>query len=365
MGTIESLSFQRYQDTDRRVWASFVDRCDEAWVYHTPEFIEAAAYDCSFSVLVDGDLQGVCVLGRERRRLGAYLSGPGLALLPGAHQAWIYQGLLTKLHHLAVTARCECVEFVLPPLAPANYRRSFPDCVLGQCGFGDGIRWRRASEPLPGYFSVIDLTQDAGKILSAFSKGQKSNVKRCEKLNLRLNAFTAYDVTADVWADFVNIHKITYARTGGRSFSAEKLGGLYLLARTGRILLVNGYEGAQCVTSLLLAIGKGGAFYYAGGALDVSRQHGVMAWAHYQVICWLKEHGFEHYCMGFTVPALSGTEAGGIGDFKKRFGGEQWPMLCGDLILRPKAFLARHQAYDLFAGPARVLRTLRSRRHVR
>ena len=147
MGTIESLSFQRYQDTDRRVWASFVDRCDEAWVYHTPEFIEAAAYDCSFSVLVDGDLQGVCVLGRERRRLGAYLSGPGLALLPGAHQAWIYQGLLTKLHHLAVTARCECVEFILPPLAPANYRRNFAHCVLGQCGFGNGIRWRRASEP--------------------------------------------------------------------------------------------------------------------------------------------------------------------------------------------------------------------------
>ena len=40
--------------------------------------------------------------------------------------------------------------------------------------------------------------------------------------------------------------------------------------------------------------------------------------------------------------------AGAIGKFQKRFGGDKWPMLCGDLILRPLSFFARQVAPELF-----------------
>lgn len=355
-GGTGDVQFRRFQDEDAQEWDAFVDRCDEAWVSHRAAFIASVPYNESFSISIDGVLQGICVLGRERRRMGAYLTGPGIALQAQARTEPVYRAVRARLCELAARSRCEAVEFVLPPMAPANWRRQFADSGLRACALSSDIRWRHSWERLPAYFSVIDLGLDLEQLLRQFSKGQKANVKRCAKQGLQASVKTGAGVDDRDWSDFVRLHHLTYARTGGVPFAAGRLEWLLKLARTGKAALVNGVVDGGCVTSLLLTIDKGGAFYYAGGAQDEARRQGVMAWGQFAAMSWLKERGFAHYCVGFTVPALSGTETGGIGDFKKRFGGEQWPMLCGDLVVRATPYLFRHHGSDLVRGCAALAR---------
>lgn len=355
MAPTEQIEFRRFREEDAGAWTSFIEQCEEAWVQHHPVFVASVPYDYSFSVRIDGVIRGVCVVGRERRRWGAYLAGPGLALLPGARTDFVRRAVRAQLREIANSARCEAVEFSLPPLAPANHRRAFADSILHEYDFSEGIRWRSAWEPLPAFYSVISLESDAETILGDFSKGQRASVKRCMKHGLQPLIQTGSEVRSEDWREFVRIHEVTYARTGGSAFSPGRLEQLLRLARLGKMVLVNGIDGGKCVTSLLLAIDKGGAFYYAGGADDEARQKGAMAWAQYAGICWLKKNLFRHYCVGFTVPALSETAAGGIGDFKKRFGGEHWTMLSGDLVLRPAAFAVRHHGRDVLARSAKTL----------
>lgn len=352
---VDDIEFRRFEDEDVRAWDAFVELCDCAWVQHRAAFIRSLPYEFSFSVVIGGMIRGVCVLGRERRRRGAYLTGPGLALLPSARTEPVYQAVRAKVAEVACNARCEAIEFSFPPMAPANLRRDIPELVLRGCGLSEHIRWRWAWERLPAYHSVINLQLGLDEILRGFSKGNKASVKRCEKAGMQATIRTGPDVCERHWEDFIRIHRTTYARSGGTPFSDTRLRSLFELAKSGKAALVSGCRSEECVTALLLAIDKGGAFYLAGGAMDHARQQGAMAWAQYESMIWLKENSFEHYCLGFTVPALSGTDRGGIGDSKKRFGGEQWPMLAGELVVRWLPFVIRHFAPDLMAYCGRVV----------
>lgn len=352
---IEHIEFRRMEDEDAHAWDAFVELCDSAWTHHRTAYIRSVPYGFSFSVVIGGAIRGICVLGRERRRRGAYLTGPGLALHPSARSGSIYQAVRRKLVDVARAARCEAIEFSLPPMAPENQRRDIAETALRGCGFSDHIRWRWAWERLPAYYSVINLQEELNEILRGFSKGNKASVKRCAKAGMQATVRTGPDLEETHWADFIRIHRMTYARSGGSPFSDTRLRYLFELARSGKAALVSGCRNDECVTTLLLAIDKGGAFYLAGGATDDARRQGAMPWAQYEGITWLKRNSFKHYCLGFTVPALSGTHEGGIGDSKKRFGGEQWPMLSGDLVLRPLPFVARHLAPDLLACCAQVV----------
>ena len=343
-----------FEEDGTEAWNAFVNHCAEAWVFHTAEFVKAASYDYSFSIVLDGVVRGVCVLGRERRRLGSYLVGPGLALDESAQSEPVWRAVRKQLRALARRAGCDAVEFTLPPMAPANWSHTFETSHLKALGFSAGMRWRWAWEPLPAYVSVIHLGNELSEILREFHKGQKSNVRRCERLGFRCKALTGAEITETAWCEFEEIHRIRYARSGGRGFSARRLAHLFELAKQGKLILLCGYQESECIAAILVAADRQAAFYYAGGARDEARKNGAMAWIQYESIRCLKERGYRYYCLGFTVPELSGTASGGIGDFKKRFGGEQWPMLCGDLVCRRSGFLLKHIGHDLARRVARI-----------
>jgi hypothetical protein len=109
---------------------------------------------------------------------------------------------------------------------------------------------------------------------------------------------------------------------------------------------MNGGIDGVCVTSILLATYKRRAFYSYGGARDDARKNGAMAWIQNEACIWLKEHGYKRYCLGFTISSLEGTYEGGVGDFKKRFGGDRWLMLSGELISHPLRYFIRHVIPD-------------------
>lgn len=347
MTSKQKITISRFSEINASIWNRFVDRCDEAWVHHAAEFVIASSYCYSFGIFLEDRLEGICAMGRERRRYGAYFSGPGVALSKRAQIPEVYDTILFYLRELARRTRTEAVEFTLPAMAPANHSRAYGDCNLSTLKFSPGIRWRKAWEHLPAYMSVVDLSRDSSEILRGFHKGQKANVRRCQKLGVASRAISGERCSDEEWVAFKEIHEITYARSGGATFSAQRIDGLREMVRLGTLILFNGYSEAECVASMLVAVGKKGAFYYAGGARDEARKNGVMAYMQFEIMRWLKEAEFRYYCVGFTVPMLTGSAGGGIGDFKKRLGGEQWPMLAGDLVVSRARFLLRHFSYDL------------------
>ena len=136
--TAKRIEVRYFQEENCEEWSDFVKRCDEAWVFHMPSFIMSFPYDFSFSIRIDGSIQGVCVIGRVTCRGGAYFVGPGVALSEIAKNKTVYDALRTKLKALAALAGCQRVEFTLPPMAPANSNRKFSDTLLYSCGFSEG-----------------------------------------------------------------------------------------------------------------------------------------------------------------------------------------------------------------------------------
>jgi len=332
------VELKRFQEENLEEWSEFVATCDEAWVFHTPAYIRSFPYDFSFSIRIDGCIQGICVMGRVPCRGGAYFVGPGGALSEEAKKPEVYNLLTKKIKSLASSVGCQRVEFTLSPMAPANTNKKFSDSLLHDCGFTEGGRWWRSWENLPGYFSVIDLHLEFDEIVRRFSRFNRVRVARCNELGLKVAVETGEAANKQSWEDFVRIHRLTYLRTNGEPFSDERLESLFHVVQAGHLMLLRVLDDGACITCLLLATDKGGSFYLAGGAVDTARQNGVMVWAHSEAIRWLKEKGYKYYCLGFTISSLEGTPIGSIGDSKKRFGGERWPMLCGDLILRPFSF---------------------------
>ncbi len=352
------IEFLDFKDENADEWMRFVETCDDAWLGHSPFYINAFNNEFSFSIRLNGALRGVCVLGSSPRRWGAYLEGVGMALAPEAHTQQVYEALKKKLKDLAVRAKCQAVEITLHPMAPANINRAFADTVLKRCGFSDGARWRRVWEIHGGFFSSIDLDQDLDAIVRGFSKGNKASVNRCKKLGFSVQIETGETAQRTAWDDFVAIHNHTYLRSGGQPYSQQRLELLFRLVQAGYLTLFTFRRDGICVASLVLSTFKRGAVYFAGGALDEARQQGIMAWAHAQAAHWLQQNGYKQYGIGFTIPALAETKDGAIGTAKKGFGGNKWPMLCGELVLRPVDFFLRQFLPGLIKFAIECCRTL-------
>lgn len=336
-----SVAVTPFAEEDSDAWTDFVEECPEAWLHHLPEFAAAQPGNCSFSVRVDGRIAGVCVLARGRRKFGAVLSGPGLALATGADRDAIYRAVGDALRRLARRERCQAVEFVLPPLAPAFAGRGRDGTVLAALGFSRGLRWAYDLDFIDGYYSVIDLTQEMETILKGYSKGNRASAARCRKMGMSVVPSFGAALEEAAWENFRRIHRATYARSHGTPFTDSRLARLAAMVRAGRLALINIHRGSECVATVLLEIYKQGASYFAGGATDEARQQGAMAFAQYAAMEWAKGAGCVCYSMGPTYPALSDTPFGANGEFKKRFGGARWEILAGEMMINPLAHLAR------------------------
>src|SRR5262249_182471 len=175
----KSVELKRVQEEDVAERTEFVATWDEAWVLTTPAYIRSFPYDFSFSIRIDGCIQGICVMGRVPCRGGAYFVGPGGALSEEAKKPEVYNLLTKKIKSLASSVGCQRVQFTLSPMAPANNNKKFSDSLLHDCGFTEGGRWWRSWENLPGYFSLIDLHLEFDEIVRRFSRFNRVRVARC------------------------------------------------------------------------------------------------------------------------------------------------------------------------------------------
>ena len=322
-------------------WARFVDTCPEAWLHHRPEFVEMTVdnktcVDWSFSLRFGGNIVGVCVLRRDSAGMGRVLSGPGLALSPATNRKDVLLAAEKEIRRLAATGNCQGVRFHLSPLAPGLVGKRYHASLLADLAFSFGPREDNL-DYVVWYVNMIDLHRDMNVIHKGFSKRNYSHVTRCAKIPLSTNIVTKCPVNDLQWSGYLDLHRLTFERNSLRPFDEARQERLRRAVTEGYMALVNAYEGTDCIASILLETYKNGAAYSVGACNARALKIGAMVFIHYSAMRWAKDNNFKWYYMGTSSPQCRV----GYDEFKRRFGGEQFDFLSGELILDRKAYLRK------------------------
>ena len=339
-----AIRFCDFSAESKSDWSEFVAKCDEAWLEHLPEFIEALSkargtVDKSFSIRVGDVLAGVCILQFEKDLGGRILSGPGPALLPEYKTKRVLSTLESELLRRAATSRCCAIRFVMHPCAPAMWRTRLVDSYLSEFGFAYGIRGTTPDYE-GGYHSVSDLGRSVDEIFRSFNNGHRGKVRKCEKLNVMVKQVDRTNINDDYWSDFLSVYQSTSARRGFFAHGAERLSFLRQQLEQGRYLLFNSYFDSKICASILLEAFKNSAYYHTAGANESALSTGAMVHLHFEAMKKLKQDGFKFYCLGPNISSVRNSDSGSIGAFKGQLGNERWDLLRGERILERRKYYA-------------------------
>lgn len=337
------IAFRDYANESKLAWSDFVEKCDEAWLGHLPEFIDVEGasrnwINKSFSIRNGQLLIGVCVLGIVRSGAGRILSGAGPAILPESKSKRLLRMLEGELLRRAREAKCCAIHFALSPGGPGMWQERYVNSYLSVFDFSYGAR-SFTPDYEGGYYIISDLDRSEDKILASFASGQKPLVKKCIRAGLVVRRIDPID--DERWSEFVAMYRAMCARRMAVPWGAEWLGFLRRQAERGRYMLFNSYHQGKVCASILLSSYKRWTYYYAAGCTAEALSLGAMAHLHFEAMKITKQLGFKYYCLGYTIPSIRKTETGRIFEFKDHLGGnERWDMLSGEWILDRQRYYA-------------------------
>lgn len=320
----------------RQHWRSFVDECDECWLFHHPDLAPIDDPDSrSFALLRNGILIGGCILFINRSGLGKVLGyrigAAGLALKVRLN-AKEYSKISEYLRQIARSNNCHAIQIFLPSLSPANLQKNYLDSHLAKIDFNQSLRWGNNTDYVPSFTTIIDLEESLDSIFNKFSE---SICQKCKKF--KKNAFEYRVLNGMVadndWHDFVANHQATLERSGSPPLSTDLLVKLRGLVTNSLGVLINIYFDSKCQAGLLILTYKKSGFYFASGVNPETYQSGVAAYIHLLAIEELKSRGFKYYEVGQFYPTLTGTKLHTLGEFKRMFGGFKQQVLAGELII--------------------------------
>jgi hypothetical protein len=353
-------------EVPRTEWESFVDRCDECWLYHHPAFHEADdPTSRSFGVRIGSRLVGGCVMFVNRSGMGKVLDGrygaSGLALDRGVSRK-IYPQLAEHLLQTAHQSGCHAIQMELPRLAPAWEGSGYLDSHLSRLGFSDSRRWGALPYPTPGYTAVLDLLLPREQIWAGFSDSiqRKCRAASCMEFSTHFHQGHTSD---DAWSGFLAAHEQTMRRAGGTSLPPPLLAKLRSLVAHRYAALITHEAGGKTIAALLVLTYKHSATAFAIGVEEDGHFEGFGAYVRWAAAGLLKDRGYRRFEIGPFFPAMPPTKLKQLGEFKRKFGGIQLPVLAGELV----ASEWRHLALAIVPAYCRSLarRLVRSRRQNR
>ncbi len=357
-----AFTFREYSEESKLEWADFVERCDEAWLGHLPDFIDAGTgpgkgTNKSFSIRYGKSIVGVCVLSVERSGLGRILSGAGPAILAEFRHKSLLRILEAELLRRAAELRCCAIRFSISPCAPANWQARYVSSYLTEFDFSYGAHGFTL-DCEGGYYVVSDLNRSEDEIFKSFTKGNKALVKKCGRAALTAECVDASD--DGKWSEFVSMYKSMCSRRLAVPWNDGWLEFLRRQTELGRYKLFNSYQDGVVCASILMSSYKNSINYYAAGCTPDALSLGAMVHLHFEAMKIAKRMGYKYYFVGYVIPILRQTELGKILAFKAHLGNERWDMLNGDWIIDRRRYyiaimLPRMLAFQVSTVP--VLKT--------
>lgn len=323
-------------------WNAFADSSDEAWFWHTIEWMNYAieysagnfAQNKSFFIEENSEIQAICPVFIEKRHFNgqhykqfSYAGEPMPALaiknnIKPTKKQEIIKFYLEKLKEIALKESIAFVSLRMPSLAEA-FLNSVPPIANPFIRYG--------YIDLPYQTQIIDLRKNLEVLWDEVRKGHKSDIKKAAGM-VRINIWNFGDITRDKFAQYQDLHR----KDAGRVTRSQKtFDMMFSWIKAGTAILAEAVFNNKPIGFSLMIIYKKGAYY---GSACTDPSSGNLSASHliqWETIKYLKAHGVSFYDIGlqyycpewFQFPS---DKVVNISKFKRGFGGSAVPMITSE-----------------------------------
>ncbi len=322
---------------DARRWNEFCVSSDDAWFWHTTQWLdyslayrpELAPKSVSFFGVAEGRIVAICPLiieteNEDSGKLAQFSNGgdavaaPAFANgLPERQRKAVVAATMNEVDKLAGEHQVKRVCFRSSPVAPGTWKA---EC--GQLNFL--LRFGYLDVSLATH--VIELSDAEADLLKRMRKGHRAAIKQAEK-TLTCRILDAGTITESEFEKYRLLHRKAAGRVT-RPLSTFCM--MYEWIRQGYAILAAACLQGQEVGFALISVYKD-AGYYSSGCVDPECNHlpigHLLQWRAMQ---WLKQNGIRRYEIGIqhfsSLPhAVVSEKEMKISLFKRGFGGVTVP----------------------------------------
>jgi hypothetical protein len=309
-------------------WDAFVETCDEAWLWHSWDLIEALrtwrdSFDESFGVATNsGELLAVVPLRRVGIRIARVVNAHDLEGLGGPafagdigrrRRTAVGAALVAYLHELGSQHRVREVRLSLSPLAPAFIGRNRP-AVNPLLELG--------GENVVSQTWIVDLSREVDALWEGMAGRGRTAVRKAESAGVTVRVGAEDDLDA-----YYEMHCETYARTGQPPHPRAYFEAIWrhFLGRDRATLLIAEHDGAP-VAAQSFAVFKAAAAYWTGAASEAGLRLGANNILQWEALKRLRERGAAWYEAGEAFFGGEDAKLRGLSDFKRSTGGQLFPI---------------------------------------
>ena len=319
-------------------WDDFVEKSDEAWLWHRNEYREPEDFripkkDLSFGIL-DKNRQLLLIMPLHLteiriKRLIPFktlnsLGGPASVNGQGSKQkAKLYEFLREYLNKLAEQYDVSRFDICVPPMAPAfrgeQCPRVNPLLSIG-CENALGQTW------------CIDLRPAEDQLRRSYAEGTREDLRKIKR--------EPYEIrVAESIADlkiYYELHRVTYGRSGKPPHPFAYYQHIFDHFVTKGLCRITFYiQNGEVLAGHNTVFYKNAAHYWTA-ASKLDKPGGANRLLMDEQIIFAKQRGGEWFEAGEASPQLSSGKYKGISDYKKSFGSVLYPFFKGRIVTRPK-----------------------------
>jgi hypothetical protein len=316
---------------DRAEWDQLAAESAYGWIHHLNDWIDTyetwhGMEERSFGVL---DSQGKpaavvpCYVLRQRLwppRLAIIQVHGGVCfrndLSESARQEIAIQ-VRAELDRAAMELRARSITATIPPLAPI--------CIEVDHASPNPL-WDLEFDDQSGATWIIDLQKSEEQLWNGLEGRARTAVRKAQNANVRVG-----ECNGSRWCErYYELHLATAARTGiePHPFAFfESVASRLVPAKlaTAYLAEIDGRPVAGCI----ITHWKSGAFYNSGAA----NQEGLGCEAN-SLLLWTAikaaaQRGDHHFDVGEAAPLTGSGKLAGLSNYKKSFGGRQYPLWRG------------------------------------
>jgi hypothetical protein len=333
-----------FHQIDPTIWEEFVDACDEAWLLHRYDLLQAISTwesrqnNCSFAIkdlcspghilaVIPGYVLQSKIVGLFNWSVIESRGGPVMRNGLGNH---VREAVLAMaMDHLQSIARKGTafeIRLSLENLAPAYRGEKTPRL---------NPLFNLGCEDISGQTWMLDLRKGKDAIWDNMEKRARNAIRKAEKIGVTVRLAGQPD-DLEIYYD---LHCKTYHRTGVQPHPKAYFEAIWrdFLPSSHAVVFFAEVDN-EIVAAENFGVYKNATVYWSGAASDTglaSQANSLIQWS---AIQWMIDHEIDWYDTGEAFPNIKVGKKKGLNDFKKSFGGSLFPIYRGRLLLRKRAF---------------------------
>lgn len=327
----------------RKSWDDFVDKTDNAWLWHRFDIQDALAtwkgrYDFSFAVSLGNSEDGILAvvpLHLLKRNFGYFFS---LKIFDSL-------GSLAYRNNLAPKLKREIMEYINSYLINllSNFQAMYINLSLspmtpifrGECCPRLNPLLELGCKNTLTQTWVIDLRLGKYALWQKMEGRARTEIRKAQKMGVTVrqaNSISDLDI-------YYNLHCETYYRTGTRPHPKEYFAEIWskFFANGLSFILLAEYKGGV-IAAENFGIYKKAGFYWTGAANNQGLSLGANSLLQWSAMNLMIAKGLEWYEVGEAYPDVQKGKRKGLHDFKKSFGGSLYPFYKGRIMNKNKIY---------------------------